>query len=182
METAAARRMRVVDTLAVALLLCASAATVSRAQDTQQPDTSGIPGETPKPAARTVPLPIIGDQDETSETVNDLHPDTTPLTGIQSAGLGTQEFRHSYWQPGIQYGANIQSNAINQSPGSGSGWYVDNYVIGTVSLYEAWSRSQLAVNLSGGGFFSSNSAEGNGYYDQLALAQTFQLQRWQLAI
>jgi len=51
---------------------------------------------------------------------------------------------------------------------------MNNYFIGTLSLLQAWSGSQLAINYSGGGFISTDSTQGNGYYHQLALSQTYQ--------
>ena len=57
-----------------------------------------------------------------------------------------------------------------------SGWIMSNYLIGNISLLKAWSRSQLAVNYSGGGFFSTNSAVGNGAYQQLALVSNFSVE------
>jgi len=137
----------------------------------------------PKPAARAYPIPIIdlGDQqDDNGVRDNGLQPDMTPLTGVQNATLGAPGMRHSYWVPGLQYGSTIQSNGYNQP--SSSGWYATNYLIGNVSLLEAWSRSQLAVNYSAGGYFSTNSTVGNGNYQQLALSQTFQWNRWLVQI
>ena len=88
--------------------------------------------------------------------------------------------QHSYWVPGFQYANTIQSNGYNQ-PNS-SGWFATNYLIANVSLLQAWSRSQLAVNYSGGGYFSTNSTQGNGNYQQLGLSQTFQSNRWLVQI
>ena len=55
---------------------------------------------------------------------------------------------------------------------------MDNYLIGNLSLLKAWSRSQLALNYSGGGFFSTSSAQGNGQYQQLSFVQSFLWNRW----
>ena len=156
-------------------------APIGRAQDEPQE-----PADTkPKPAARSTPIPIIDsgnpqDDNGVQDTTNRLRPDVTPLTGLQNATLGTPEMRHSYWVPGFQYANTIQSNGYNQ-PNS-SGWFAANYLIGNVSLLKAWSRSQLAVNYSGGGYFSTNSMQGNGNYQLLALSQTFQRNRWLVQI
>jgi hypothetical protein len=139
--------------------------------------------EKPKPAARSTPIPLVDAGNQEAESVNrgdQLQPDFTPLTGLQTPTLGNPEIRHSFWVPGIQYASYIQSNAVNQS--KSSGWFVDNYLIGNLSLLKAWSRSQLAMNYSGGGFFSSDSTQGNGYYQQLALDQNFQWNRWLVQI
>ena len=54
-------------------------------------------------------------------------------------------------------------------------------MLGNLSLLEAWNRSQLAVNYSGGGYFSTNSGS-SGYFQQLGLAQTYHSERWLLQI
>jgi hypothetical protein len=138
----------------------------------------------PKPAGTTYPIPTVDagsqDQNNTPDTTNGLQPDTTPLTGIQDATLGSPETRHSYWVPGFQYAGTIQSNGFGQA--NNSGWVMNNYLVGNISLLKAWSRSELAVNYSGGGFFSTDSALGNGTYQRLALAQNFEWNRWAMQI
>jgi hypothetical protein len=125
----------------------------------------------PKPAAHA-PLIDPNEQEATTDP-NALTPDTTPLTGIQSPGLGTVEFRHSYWVPGVQVATTVQNN------GSGGNWFDTTYVAGNLSLSEAWAHSHLAVNYSGGGYFSTDN-HGNGSYQQLGFVQSFDWRRWQL--
>jgi hypothetical protein len=134
----------------------------------------------PKPAAGTyAPFPgIPGDQEE-QQTGNDLTPDTHPLTGIQTPTLGSPELRHSYWVPGFQYGNFVRSSSLNQ-PAS-SDWNTTSFLAGNLSLLEAWSRSQLSVNYSGGGSLSTDKTQGNSYYHQLGLVESFDWHRWQLA-
>ncbi|HEV3209964.1 MAG TPA: hypothetical protein VGY91_06835, partial [Chthoniobacterales bacterium] len=160
--------------LILALALCT---TNARAQDDPQEPTD----TKPKPAGTSFPTIDPGSaQDDSQNNTNGLQPDTTPLTGVQNATLGSPEVRHSYWVPGVQYAGAIQSSGFGTS--NSSGWNMTNYLIGNLSLLKAWSRSQLAVNYSGGGSFSTDSAVGNGAYQQLALAQTFQWNRWAMQI
>ena len=145
----------------------------ARAQDEPQE-----PSDTkPKPAARSLPPIDAGNTQD--ENPNAMQPDTTPLTGVQNATLGSPEMRHSYWVPGVQYAGTIQSGGYT---GNSSNWLMNNYLIGNLSLLKAWSRSQLFLNYSGGGFFSTDSAQGNGAYQQLALAQSFQWNRWNVQL
>ena len=133
----------------------------------------------PKPAAHA---PIIDyNEPDTTTDPNALSPDTTPLTGVQTPGLGSAEFRHSYWVPGIQVGNTAQSGR------GGGDWTDTTYLAGNVSLLEAWSHSHLALNYSGGGYFStgrgfqsSQGSHSNGSYQQLGFTQSFDWQRWQL--
>jgi len=161
--------------LAFALLLGVLS---SRAQEEPQPVPDApqepMPEAPPKPAGYSFPGLGIGQQQ------GELQPDFSPLTGMQNATLGLPEIRHSYWVPGLQFSSTVSPNSSGQS--GGSNWYANNYFIGNLSLLEAWSRATLAVNYSGGGFISTNSQQGNGFYQQLALAQNFQRKRWLIQI
>src|SRR6202051_557600 len=127
----------------------------------------------PKPAAHA-PL-IDANEQDTSTDPNALTPDTSPLTGIATPGLGTVEFRHSYWVPGVQVANTVQSGA------SGGGWSDTTFLAGNLSLSEAWAHSHLALNYSGGGYFSTDT-EGTGTYQQLGFVQGFTWRRWQLQV
>jgi hypothetical protein len=139
----------------------------------------------PKPAAREYP-PLIdentGDQDKNSDqhSTADLSPDTRLLTGVQIPTLGSPKIRHSYWVPGFQYLNLVQSTSLNQA--APSGWNSTNYVVGNLSLLEAWSHSQLSVNYSGGESISTNQGQGNNDYQQLGVVQDFEWQRWQVVL
>src|SRR5262249_41341239 len=90
--------------------------------------------------------------------------------------LGLPELRHSYWVPGIQLSSNI-SNRYAQTA-TGSNWGADNYFLGNLSLVQGWDRAQLAINYTGGGYVSTVSQQGSGFYHQLAAAQNYQSERW----
>ena len=135
--------------------------------------------EKPKPAARVMlPLPDLnGDQQDSDQGAQAMQPDHGPVSGVQSATLGTSQLRHSYWVPGVQY-----SNALQSSPAGAtgnSGWTSTNYVSGSLSMLDAWSHALLSVNYSGGGFFSTDAAQGNGQYHQLASTFEVDQRRWQ---
>jgi hypothetical protein len=135
----------------------------------------------PKPAAHALPALTDGNQQDenVNQDPNALQPDNRPLTGIQTPTLGSQQFRHSYWVPGFQYGNQIQSRTL--APGnSPQGWSSTNYLAGNLSVLSTWSRAQLALNYSGGGFLSTDEALGNGNYQALGIIQAFNWGRWQL--
>ena len=137
----------------------------------QQPDEPFDPSGT-RPAGRSNPYidlnDLIGNPGE-------LQPDYTPLTGMLNAGLGFPELKHSYWVPGIQFSSTAQSNYYGAN---NSGWFADNYAVGNLSLVKASSHTQMALNYSGGGYFSTDSSQGNGWYQNLSFATTFLLGRW----
>jgi hypothetical protein len=137
-------------------------------------------GETPKPAAREYPplLDTSDNQQDAGQGTQTVQPDSHPLSGVLNPTLGTPEIRHSYWVPGIAYSNTIRSASLN--PTSSSQWNTTSFVNGNVSLLEAWSHSLLSMNYSGGGFFSTDPAQGNGQNHQLAAAYEIDQRRWQM--
>jgi hypothetical protein len=145
-----------------------------------QPQVSPEQGPSqPKPAGRDY-HPFGDDSDAETESLTSLQPDTTPLTGVLVPGVGTQELRHSYWVPGFQYGNFVRS--VGEKDPASSNWNTNNFLSANVSLLKSWSRSQLNLNYSGGGTFSTDRTQGNGYYHQLGLVQAFTWRRWQLSL
>ena len=124
-------------------------------QDPNQAPAQQEENAKPKPAAHA---PIIDTNEPPDATTdpNALSPDTTPLTGVQTPGLGTQELRHSYWVPGFQVATTAQNG------GNNGDWFDTTYLAGNLSLSDAWAHSHLALNYSGGGYFSTDSRQGNG--------------------
>jgi len=116
----------------VGAVCSAFGAGIAYAQDQQDENTK------PKPAAHA-PLIDANEQDTTTDP-NALTPDTAPLTGIQSPGLGSVEFRHSYWVPGVQAATTVQNG------GNGGSWFDTTYLAGNLSLSQAWPHSHLALN------------------------------------
>src|SRR5260221_6569821 len=132
----------------------------------------------PKPAGRGVPSLDPNAQDQNAQ--QDWKPDTSPATGLQAPTIGNPELRHSYFVPGFQYTGSGQNQQL--SPSSPGGWYSTHFLGANLSFLQQWSRSQLAINYSGGGFFTSSPGQDNGSYHQLAFAQSFAWRRWQLQI
>jgi hypothetical protein len=136
--------------------------------------------EAPKPPAKTYGPLGVDNQQEEKQTPDAYQPDTRPITGFQQLTAGTPVERHSYWVPGVSYNNFIASNG--NLGGGGSGWSSTSYLGGNLSLLENWSRSQLTLNYSGGGTFSTDDSIGNGWFQQLGATQTFNWSRLQLVI
>ncbi|MGB2662587.1 MAG: hypothetical protein WAK48_01200 [Candidatus Acidiferrum sp.] len=175
--------MRFARKLGAWLLLIGGVAVLAsavRAQDPQEPqDTDAETQTKPKPAAHGIPA--IDDTTDDNSPAPNWQPDTNPVTGLEAPTLGAPELGHSYWIPGFIYGSTIQS----QPPGlhTNNGWYANNYIGGEVSLLETWSRSQLALNYSGGGVITTDSSPNtgqNGWFQQLSVGQHFNLHHWQI--
>lgn len=167
---------KLTSAFAITILFFLAGGLTLHAQD--EPQTPNE--DRPKPAGSAFPIPLVNSAVQENESNNALTPDLTPLTGVQTPTLGSPPVLHSYWEPGIQWSGSIQSNSYNQT--ANSSWLMNNYIIGNLSLLQAWRGSQLAVNYSGGGFLSTDSTQGNGYYHQLALSQTIRRNRWLVQI
>lgn len=145
---------------------------VTHAQDPNAPE------EAPKPAGRGYP-PLVDTASDDQPSPDQLLPDSRPLTGVQNPTLGQVIIPHSYWEPGFQYSNTIQSSQPGES---NPGWSTTNYLAANVVLMEASRWSQLALNYSGGGTFSTDKNQGNGYFHQVGVSQSLQWGRWQLQI
>ena len=165
----------------IALLLAGASALAGGvwAQDTQEPsDTDTTTPAKPKPAARGVPALEDPNATDSNDQATNWRPDNGPATGLQDATLGSPELGHSYWVPGFIYGSTIQSRPTGAV--ANSGWYADNYVGGQLSLLASGSTSQLALNYSGGGYFTTDSFQQNGWFQQLSVGQQIVRGHWQI--
>jgi hypothetical protein len=132
----------------------------------------------PKPAAQHSPLFAPTDIEQDAGGGTDLvQADNRPLSGVQNPTVGRPENRHSYWVPGIQYGNTTRSNSL---AGANSGWNTTNFISTNLSLLESWSHSTLSANYTGGGYFSSDPAQGHGEFQQLAANYELDGKRWQV--
>jgi hypothetical protein len=151
----------------------------AKALTAQEPET---PAE-PKPAGRGIPGIDEGtpqDQNAAQDALDRWNPDTMPVTGLQSPTVGNPEFRHSYWVPGFQFSSSIQDQPSGTA--NSGNWYSYNFFGANLSLSQQWNNSSLMLNYSGGGFVTNQPGQSNGWYQQLALAQTFTWRRWQMQI
>lgn len=133
----------------------------------------------PKPAARVLlPLPdLSGEQQDADQEKQALRPDRGPISGVQDPTLGTPEVRHSYWISGIRYSNIVRSNSLYSTTNSERN--TTSYVSGDLSALEGWSHSLLSLNYSGGGFTSSDQAQGSGQYHQFGAVYEIDQRRWQ---
>jgi hypothetical protein len=155
--------LRLLKVCPVALLFAFGATLAGAQEPAETPEN-----RPPKPAAGGIWQ--VQQEEQNQQDPGALQPDTRPLTGVQNPTLGNVVSEHSYWIPGIQYGNTIQNDP----------WSITNYLTGNVSLLQDWRSAQLSLNYSGGGTFSTNSAQGNGFFHQLGFVQAFEWPRWQL--
>jgi hypothetical protein len=148
---------------------------VAHAQDPQ--DLASQEPTVPKAAGRSLPDLDNGTDDQSNER---WQPDNTPVTGLEAPSLGTQQLEHSYWVPGVQYASTIQSLPPGQS--GPSSWYADHYLAANLSLFQDWSRNQLAMNYSGGAFLTGSGQQNNGTFQVLSIADSINWQRLQIQL
>ena len=137
--------------------------------------------EKPKPAAREYgPLGDTNvDLTGTEQSTDGIQPDSLPVSGMQNMTLGTPSMRHSYVVPGIQYSNTYSSGGPGPtSTGTKPGWNTTSFVGGNASLLQEWNYSVLSMNYSGGGYFSTDKAQGSGHYQQLAATYEIDQKRW----
>jgi hypothetical protein len=165
---------------ALLLLGAAAGTTMAWAQDPQQqpqqqPQDQDPGSSTPKPAARGIPALDPNATVEDQQQTTNWQPDTGPVTGLQDPTLGSPELDHSYWVPGVIVGTTIQSRPPGEL--ANTGWYTDTYVGGQASVLEVGGRSEFGLNFSGGGFFTSDSQEQNGWFSELSAGYSVRLNR-----
>jgi hypothetical protein len=174
----------VLSALALTWSASAFAQDPSSQQDPDQTEPSIIqPQQTPdqaapKPAGRSARFG--DDSDAVTDAGVPIVADSSPLTGVQIATLGVQDQRHSYFVPGFQYGNFVRSSTL-EAPQVGD-WNSTSFLAGNVSLLQQWSHSQLALNYTGGGTFSTDSIQGNSYYQQMEVQQTFDTRHFKFSL
>ena len=157
----------------VLLLACAPSAL---GQDPQPPQDNSEP----RPAARAVPPVTYAGQESDQDSTPSLQPDSRPLTGVQSPTLGRPEIGHSYVVPGVQAFDTARSISLNQP--TGSDWSSVTYLAGSLDLYRVTSHSELSADYTGGGFFSTQQAQGNGFFHEMEISQSFKWRRWRFSL
>ena len=177
--------MKRYPTFFAALVLSALALTWSAPAFAQDPSSSQEPDQSepsivqPQPASDQPPPKPAGrgpgwtdDSDAVTDSGMPIIPDATPLTGVQIATLGSQDQRHSYLVPGFQYGNFVRSSTL-EAPQVGD-WNSTSFLAGNLSMLQQWTHAQFAMNYTGGGVFSTDSVQGNSYYQQMEVQQIFE--------
>jgi hypothetical protein len=174
--------------LSAFVLTSAGSAFAQDPSSTQEPDQQQsepsivqpqqTPDQAPKPAGRGARFG--DDTDAVTDAGVPITPDSSPLTGVQVATLGSQAQRHSYFVPGFQYG-NFLRSSTQEAP-QVPDWNTTSFVAGNVSLLQQWQHAQLAMNYTGGGTFSTDKLQGNSYYQQMELQQVFDMRHAKISL
>jgi hypothetical protein len=150
-------------------------------QPSDQDTTDSTAASKPKPAARGIPgLSDPNSTVEEDQQPTNWQPDNGPATGLQAPTLGSPQLGHSYWVPGFLFGSTIESRPPGQL--ATGGWYANNYVGGEMSLLQESGRSQFGLNMTGGGYFTTDNLESNGGFAQLSSGYSLSLNRWSFQV
>jgi hypothetical protein len=155
---------------ACAILLSASAL---RAQQQGADQTAA-----PIPAYHS---PFAGATDDTN-TPDTATTETTTgvrsLAGAQSLSLGLETTR-SYWQPRFNVFGTADSNPQQTA---GYNWGTWTSVSGGVDVYRVAGNSNLTLNYTSGGMFSTGNNASNGVVQELNFIDKFSYRRWSVSI
>jgi hypothetical protein len=101
--------------------------------------------------------------DQTSPSAPTMIPDTRPLSGIESLGLGSLAGERSYVAPGFLVSQTAQSNAQFE-PGGHEGFGAATILAGNVALESFSRRNQFRLAYQGGGILYEAGGESDSTY------------------
>lgn len=105
-------------------------------------------------------------------------PDNRPLAGAQNLSLGSASGSHSFLLPSFGITTQLQVTPDNSSSGQYSRHY-STYLTGRLALNKISAHSELLLDYLAGGGFSSLSSQENSLLQNVDVAETIRVGRWQ---
>src|SRR5579875_83689 len=161
-----------------ALLVAAPAAKSQQSQDSDGQSQDNQPTQ-PIPAYRS-PFGTGSANNDADENSQDLSPDTRPLSGVQYLSVGNLKTTRSYWQPQFNIAGSADSNP--QEGPAGSGWGAWTSFTAGVEIHRISGASQLSLNYTGGGMYSSDSFAPSGTVQELGFSDSISFRRAILSV
>lgn len=119
-------------------------------------------------------------QDQGNEPSNPpaptMIPDTRPLSGIESLGLGSLAGERSYVSPGFVVAQTGQSNAQFE-PGGHPGFGAAAILAGNVGLESLGRRNQFTLAYQGGGILYETDSQSNSTYQLFGFSDSLSFRR-----
>jgi hypothetical protein len=131
------------------------------------PEGTGT-GAAPKEAASGAP--VFGDQEVVA--------DTNALAGALSLTIGLPPAGHSFLLPSFGATFQAQANPYDSSQPGSPGVIESGYLVGRLALSRSSGRSNLMLDYSTGGSFSSNSTKGSYGIQNLHFSDSIHWGRW----
>jgi len=163
---------------AIGLCVLAFVAPTTRAQQQEQPADNSNPSG-PIPAYHS-PLAGAAGNGQSTESPQELMPDTNSLSGAQVLTLGMPLTR-TYWQPSFNYSGSADSNPIT-TQGSGNSWTGWNTLTGEIDVHRVSGDNNLALTYVVGGMIAGDGPGGSGIVQELSATDKIMFRRWSLSL
>ena len=135
----------------------------------------------------TILIPLVcassawAQQDQGNDQANSpapqtMLPDTRPLSGIETLGLGSMAGERSYVSPGFLVAQTAQSNAQFE-PGGHPGFGAATILGGNVGLESLGRRNQFSLAYQGGGILYETNSVSNSTYQLLGFSDSLSFRR-----
>jgi hypothetical protein len=161
-----------------ALLVAAPAVRSQQSQNSDGQSQDNQPTQ-PIPAYKS-PFGSGSANNDADENSQDVSPDTRPLSGAQYLSVGNLKTTRSYWQPRFNITGSADSNP-QEGPG-GSGWGAWTSFTAGVDIHRISGASQLSLNYTGGGMYSSESSAPDGMVQELGFSDSISFRRAILSV
>jgi hypothetical protein len=114
--------------------------------------------------------------DQANPPAPTMTPDTRPLSGIESLGLGSMSGERSYVSPGFLVAQTGQSNA-QFDPGGHPGFGAATILAGNVALESLGRRNQFSLAYQGGGILYETDSQYNSTYQLFGFTDSVSFRR-----
>jgi hypothetical protein len=131
-------------------------------------------GTAPAPKEAASGAPVLGGQDVVA--------DTTSLAGAQNLTLGLPPSGHSFLLPSFGIASQAQMNPYNSSQHNSPGVIGSTYLTGRLALSRSSGRSDLSLDYTTGGSFSTDSNQRNFGIQNLHFSEMIHGGRWSTLI
>src|SRR4029077_5250186 len=108
--------------------------------------------------------------------------DTTPLSGAQNLTLGLPASGHSLLLPSFGISTQAQFNPYNSNQPNDPSVIGTTYLTGRLALSRSSGRSELSLDYTTGGSFSTDSTLGNSAIQNLHFSDSIHWGRWSMMI
>jgi hypothetical protein len=167
--------------LAGAVCVLLTAAPAARSQQSQNSDGQSQDNQPTQPIpAYKSPFSIGSANNDADQNSQNVSPDTRPLSGAQYLSVGNLKITRSYWQPQFNITGSADSNP-QEGPG-GSGWGAWTSFTAGVDIHRISGASQLSLNYTGGGMYSSESFVPGGTVQELGFSDSISFRRAILSV
>jgi hypothetical protein len=155
---------------------------LSNAQNPSAGAQQPLPANSASAGTGTAPLPKEAASGAPVLEGQDVVADTTSLAGAQNLTLGLLSSGHSFLLPSFGIASQAQMNPYNSSQPNSPGVIGSTYLTGRLALSRSSGRSDLSLDYTTGGSFSTDSNQGNFGIQNLHFSEMIHGGRWSTLI